>query len=51
MKSTSPSFKPFNIAAISPGRSIAGPEVTFMLAFISFAIIFESVVFPNPGGP
>ena len=40
-----------NMAAKSPGFSIAGPDVTFILVFISFANIFASVVFPNPGGP
>ena len=40
-----------NKAAKSPCFSIAGPEVIRIFEFISFAIIFESVVFPRPGGP
>ena len=51
IKRISPSFKLFSTAAISPGRSIAGPEVVLIFTSISFAMIFESVVFPNPGGP
>ena len=39
------------IAAISPGFSIAGPEETFRFTPISFAMIPQSVVFPSPGGP
>ena len=45
------SLKLVNNAAKSPGFSIAGPDVIFIFECISFAIIFASVVFPNPGGP
>ena len=38
-------------AAKSPGLLIAGPDVIFIFEFISFEIIFASVVLPNPGGP
>ena len=48
---TSNSDKFVNNVAKSPGFSIAGPDVIFILDFISFAIIFASVVFPSPGGP
>ena len=37
--------------AISPGFSMAGPEVTFRFTPISLAMIPHSVVFPSPGGP
>ena len=39
------------MAAISPGLSMAGPDVVLNPAPISLAIIFERVVFPSPGGP
>ena len=39
------------IPAKSPGRSMTGPEETFIFTFISFAIIPANVVFPSPGGP
>ena len=45
------SFKLASIAAKSPGLSIAGPDVTLIFEFISFEIIFASVVLPKPGGP
>ena len=41
MKRKSPSFKSFKIAAISPGRSIAGPVVMRSCAFIAPAIIAD----------
>ncbi|OIO83407.1 MAG: hypothetical protein AUK01_12590 [Anaerolineae bacterium CG2_30_57_67] len=41
-----PARRLVKIAARSPARSIAGPEVTLMLTSISFA----RVVFPRPGG-
>ena len=36
---------------MSPGLSIAGPDVVFIFAVISEEIIFAKVVFPSPGGP
>ena len=51
MNNTSFSDKFVSKDAKSPGLSIAGPDVIFIFAPISFAIIFESVVFPSPGGP
>ena len=39
------------IAARSPARSIAGPEVTCMVTPSSDATIPARVVFPKPGGP
>ena len=39
------------IAAISPGFSIAGPDVILIFTCISLAIIPASVVLPRPGGP
>ena len=36
---------------MSPGRSIAGPEVILMEASISLATMLASVVLPSPGGP
>ena len=48
---TSPGCKPDKIAAKSPGRSNDGPDTVLILTSISLAIIFESVVLPNPGGP
>ncbi len=39
------------IAARSPARSMAGPEVTFSLTPISYDMMAASVVLPNPGGP
>ena len=50
MKRTSPSSRLVSIAARSPGRSIAGPEVMRMFTPISFAIIPDRVVLPKPGG-
>ena len=47
----SKSFRLVRMAARSPGRSIAGPDVIFMLTPISFAMMLASVVFPSPGGP
>ncbi len=40
-----------SIAAKSPGLSITGPDVAFILTLSSFDIICASVVFPRPGGP
>ncbi len=37
--------------ALSPGLSMAGPDVIFIFTPSSFAIIDDNVVFPNPGGP
>ena len=37
--------------ARSPGLSKMGPDVILILTPNSLAIILESVVFPNPGGP
>jgi len=39
------------MAAISPARVMAGPEVILIPAPISLAIKNARVVFPNPGGP
>ena len=39
------------MAARSLAFSIAGPLVKLILTPSSFAIIFESVVLPSPGGP
>ena len=39
------------MAAMSPARSTAGPEVTLMPAPISWAMMCASVVLPRPGGP
>ena len=51
MNSTSPGCKPDSILAKSPGLSNDGPETVLILTFISLAIILDSVVLPNPGGP
>ena len=51
MKSTSPVCRLVRIAARSPMRSIAGPDVTRMLTPISAAMMYASVVLPRPGGP
>ena len=51
MKRMSPFFRLVKIAAKSPDFSITGPEVLFIFAPISEAIIFARVVFPRPGGP
>jgi len=51
MNRISPSSKLLRIAAKSPLFSIAGPEVTRILAPISLAITCAKVVFPNPGAP
>ena len=48
---TSFGVKFVNNAARSPGFVIAGPDVIFNFAPISFAIIPASVVLPSPGGP
>ena len=47
------SFSPkvVNIEAKSPGLSITGADVDFILLPSSFAIIWARVVFPKPGGP
>jgi len=39
------------MAARSPARSIAGPEVILKLTPSSFAIISARHVLPSPGGP
>jgi len=39
------------MAARSPARSIAGPEVILKLTPSSFAIISARQVLPSPGGP
>ena len=39
------------MAAKSPVRAIAGPEVVRMEAPSSLATTVASVVLPNPGGP
>ena len=39
------------MATMSPGRSIAGPDVVLIRTPISEEIMFASVVFPKPGGP
>ena len=51
MKSTSPGWRLVRMAAMSPARSTAGPEVTRMATSISVAMMLASVVFPRPGGP
>ena len=51
MKRTSPSERFVRSAARSPCFSMAGPDVTRIFTPISFAIMFERVVFPSPGGP
>src|SRR5699024_2396188 len=51
IKSTSPGSKEDKIAAKSPERSIAGPDVERNCTPISLAIIAANVVFPSPGGP
>ena len=48
---TSPSSRFVRIAARSPARSRAGPEVGRNPTPSSFATIPASVVFPSPGGP
>ena len=40
-----------SIAAKSPARSIAGPDVILKFTLISLAIILAKVVLPRPGGP
>ena len=51
MNSTSPSTRLDRIAARSPARSSAGPEVSRSAAPISAAMIIDSDVLPSPGGP
>jgi len=51
MKRTSFGSRLVRRPARSPGFSITGPEVSFILTPISFATILDSVVFPKPGGP
>ena len=51
INNTSFSCKFVRSDAKSPAFSITGPEVILIFDPISFAIIFESVVFPRPGGP
>ena len=51
MKSTSPFSRSATIAARSPARSIAGPEVVRTLTRSSRAIMCASEVLPSPGGP
>ncbi len=51
MKSTSNLSRLVRMAARSPARSIAGPEVILKLTPSSFAIISARQVLPRPGGP
>ena len=51
MNSTSPSSSLVRIAARSPARSSAGPDVTCRWTPISVATMPASVVLPSPGGP
>ena len=51
MNNTSPSSNCERMAARSPARSSAGPEVTCSPASISLATMWASVVLPKPGGP
>ena len=51
MNSTSPSSSLVRMAARSPARSSAGPEVTWSCTPISAATMPASVVLPRPGGP
>ncbi len=39
------------MAARSPMRSMAGPEVTLILPPVSVAMMWARVVLPSPGGP
>ena len=48
---TSPSSRLVRIAARSPARSRAGPEVGWNPTRISWATMLARVVLPNPGGP
>ena len=51
MKSTSPSSRRVRMAARSPARSSAGPEVMCRPTSISAATMPARVVLPRPGGP
>ena len=51
MKSTSPSIRFESMAAKSPARSKAGPEVIRSEVPNSWEIIIAMVVLPRPGGP
>ena len=51
MNSTSPSSSLVRIAARSPARSSAGPDVMCRCTPISAATMPASVVLPSPGGP
>ena len=51
MKSTSFLSSEVSTPAKSPGLSSTGPEVTLKPTPNSLAMMFDSVVFPNPGGP
>ena len=51
MNSTSPSSSWVRMAARSPARSSAGPDVTCRCASSSVAMMSASVVLPRPGGP
>ena len=51
MNSTSPSSSLVRMAARSPARSRAGPDVTCRRTPISVATMPASVVLPSPGGP
>ena len=51
IKRISPWFRLVRMLAKSPGRSMAGPEVTRMFWPISAATMQARVVFPRPGGP
>jgi len=47
----SPAERLVRIDAKSPIFSMAGPEVTFIWAFMSFDTRCARVVLPKPGGP
>ena len=51
INSTSPSIRLESMAARSPARSRAGPEVMRSELPSSWAMIIAMVVLPNPGGP
>ena len=51
MKRTSPSPSWLSMAARSPARSMAGPDVTWIATPISAAMIPARLVLPSPGGP
>ena len=51
MNKTSPSSRFVRMAARSPVRSMAGPDVVLMLDPSSLATTAANVVLPKPGGP